>query len=140
MSKDHSGLVSVARALWGLQSVYGDIPNTLAQGRSVRKLLNMVAMFNLQFGQPPTKQVSFKLPDIPGQCCLWRHTQHPGPGQIGPQAAQHGCHVQPSVRPSRPPSRLAQITRYSGTVLSMETYPTPWPRADRSAEPKIYLL
>jgi hypothetical protein len=58
MSKDHSGLVSVARALWGLQSVYGDIPNTLAQGRSVRKLLNMVAMFNHQFGQPPTKQVS----------------------------------------------------------------------------------
>jgi hypothetical protein len=70
MSKDHSGLVSVARALWGLQSVYGDIPNTLAQGRSVRKLLNMVAMFNHQFGQPPTKQVGFKLPDIPGQCCV----------------------------------------------------------------------
>jgi hypothetical protein len=67
MSKDHSGLVSVARALWGLQSVYGDIPNTLAQGRSVRKLLNMVAMFNHQFGQPPTKQVSFKLPRYSGK-------------------------------------------------------------------------
>jgi hypothetical protein len=70
MSQDHSGLVSVARALWGLQSVYGDIPNTLAQGRSVRKLLNMVAMFNHQFGQPPTKQVGFfKLPNIAGHCC-----------------------------------------------------------------------
>jgi hypothetical protein len=59
--QDHSGLVCVARALWGLKSVYGEIPNTVGQGRSVRKLLNMLTMFAHQFGQPPAKQVSVSI-------------------------------------------------------------------------------
>ncbi|XP_023328568.1 vacuolar protein sorting-associated protein 33B isoform X2 [Eurytemora carolleeae] len=56
LGQDHSGLVSVARALWGIQSIYGDIPNLFAHGKSVKKLLNLVNVFSLQYGQPRTKQ------------------------------------------------------------------------------------
>jgi len=56
LAHDHSGLVSAARAIWGLQSIYGAIPNVFAHGRSVRKLMNLVNVFSLHYGQPKTKQ------------------------------------------------------------------------------------
>jgi len=55
--QDHSGLVSVARALWGLQSIYGAIPNLFGHGRSIKQLLNLVNVFSLEYGQPKAKQV-----------------------------------------------------------------------------------
>ena len=49
--------MSVARALWGLQTIYGAIPNLFGHGRSIKQLLNLVNVFSLEYGQPKAKQV-----------------------------------------------------------------------------------
>ena len=41
VSGDQSGLPVVARAIWGLKSLFGNIPNIFAKGRSVKKLLKL---------------------------------------------------------------------------------------------------
>merc|ERR1712142_3014 len=55
VSGDQSGLPVVARAIWGLKSLFGNIPNVFAQGRSVKKLLKLENLFNNHFGQPRNK-------------------------------------------------------------------------------------
>jgi len=55
ISGDLSGLPVVARAIWGLKSLFGNIPNMFAQGRSVKKLLKLENLFNNHYGQPRSK-------------------------------------------------------------------------------------
>ena len=52
---DQSYLPVVARALWGLKSLFGNIPNVFAQGRNVKKLLKLENLYNNHFGQPRSK-------------------------------------------------------------------------------------
>jgi len=52
---DQSELPAVARALWGLKSLFGNIPNVFAQGRSVKKLLKLENMFTNHYGQVHSK-------------------------------------------------------------------------------------
>jgi len=56
LDQDHSGLVSVARAIWGVEKLYGQIPNLCAHGRYVKKILSLVNVFSLHYGQPKMKQ------------------------------------------------------------------------------------
>jgi len=58
LDQDHSGLVSIARAIWGVEKLYGQIPNLYAQGRHVKKMLSLVNVFSLHYGQPRSKQPS----------------------------------------------------------------------------------
>jgi len=53
---DHGGLVTVARAIWGIKSLYGNIPNLFAQGSSVSKIVKLMNMFTRQYGEPKSKQ------------------------------------------------------------------------------------
>jgi len=55
LSGDMSGLPVVARAIWALKSLFGNIPNVFAQGRSVKKLLKLENLFNNHYGQPRSK-------------------------------------------------------------------------------------
>ena len=41
-----------SRALWGLQSLFGVIPNVFGQGRSVKKLLKLEALYSQELGKP----------------------------------------------------------------------------------------
>jgi len=52
LAGDSSLLPSVARALWGLQSLFGVIPNVFGQGRSVKKLLKLEALYSQELGKP----------------------------------------------------------------------------------------
>lgn len=52
LSGDSSLLPSVARALWGLQSLFGAIPNVFGQGQSVKKLLKLEALYSQELGKP----------------------------------------------------------------------------------------
>ena len=49
---DTSLLPAVARALWGLQSLFGTIPNVFGQGKSVTRLLKLETLYNQTFGKP----------------------------------------------------------------------------------------
>ena len=40
------------RALWGLQSLFGAIPNVFGQGQSVKKLLKLEALYSQELGKP----------------------------------------------------------------------------------------
>ena len=42
----------LSRALWGLQSLFGMIPNVFGQGRSVKKLLKLEALYSQELGKP----------------------------------------------------------------------------------------
>jgi len=55
VSGDQSGLPVVARALWGLKSLFGNIPNIFAKGKSVKKLLKLENLYNNHFGQSRNK-------------------------------------------------------------------------------------
>jgi len=55
VSGDQSGLPAVARAIWGLKSLFGNIPNVFAQGRSVKKLLKLENLYTNHYGQPRSK-------------------------------------------------------------------------------------
>jgi len=57
VSGDLSILPVVARALWGLKSLFGKIPNVFAHGRSVNKLLRLENLYNNHFGQSRSKTV-----------------------------------------------------------------------------------
>lgn len=52
LSGDTCLLPSVARALWGLQSLFGSIPNVFGQGRSVQKLLKLESLYSQTYGRP----------------------------------------------------------------------------------------
>ena len=52
---DLSFLPAVARALWGLKSIFGNIPNTFAVGRNVKRLAKLEQYFNHHYGQPKHK-------------------------------------------------------------------------------------
>ena len=43
---------SLSRALWGLQSLFGSIPNVFGQGRSVQKLLKLESLYSQTYGRP----------------------------------------------------------------------------------------
>jgi len=55
LERDPSLLPAVARALWGLQSLYGAIPSVFAQGRTVRRLLNLAELYSQTYGRPRAK-------------------------------------------------------------------------------------
>jgi len=59
LSGDLSYLPAVARAIWGLQSIFGNIPNILAVGRNVQRLFKLEKQFHKHFGQYKQSQ-----PDI----------------------------------------------------------------------------
>ena len=44
--------IAFSRALWGLQSLFGVIPNVFGQGRSVKKLLKLEALYSQELGKP----------------------------------------------------------------------------------------
>ena len=52
---DLSFLPAVARALWGLKSIFGDIPNLFAVGRNVKRLAKLEQYFHQYYGKPKHK-------------------------------------------------------------------------------------
>jgi len=67
---DLSGLYTVARALWGLQSVYGAIPNVFAQGVHVKQVLRLTELVSQHLGPLKLSQQ----PDITHLALLSRDT------------------------------------------------------------------
>ena len=55
LSGDLSFLPAVARALWGLKSIFGNIPNMFAVGRNVKRLAKLEQYFNHHYGQTKHK-------------------------------------------------------------------------------------
>ena len=55
MCGDLSYLPAVARAVWGLKSIFGNIPNTFAVGRNVKRLAKLENHFSNHFGQVKQK-------------------------------------------------------------------------------------
>lgn len=52
---DTTLLPAVARCLWGLQSLFGTIPNVFGQGKSVKKLLKLESLFCQTYGKPRSR-------------------------------------------------------------------------------------
>ena len=52
---DMSFLPAVARAIWGLKSIFGTIPNMFAVGRNVKRLAKLEEYFHQHYGKPKHK-------------------------------------------------------------------------------------
>ena len=51
LSGDLSFLPAVARAVWGLKSIFGNIPNVLAVGKNVQRIAKLEKQFSNHYGQ-----------------------------------------------------------------------------------------
>ena len=80
--------MTIARALWGISYIFGEIPNLFAHGRFVQKILNLVNVFSLQYGQPTKpKQVRILLKST----YINRVSTFPSGGGISEASILLGC-------------------------------------------------